>query len=93
MGVGDLVFVSDDTALIRYGYGDACILIQDDTLTGETTFEARINGAVNEIFLLVGNFLQKIVPFLNINVTGGTGTYTPTVVVQMHIIILRDFQN
>jgi hypothetical protein len=88
-----LVFVSDDPALIGYGYCDAGILVQNNTLTGKAAFEARIDGAVNKIFFLVGNFLKEIITLLNVNVTGGAGAYTSAVVVQMYIVILRYFQN
>jgi hypothetical protein len=47
------VFVSDNSALIGNGYGDAGILVENDTLTGKTALEARIDGAINEVLFLI----------------------------------------
>lgn len=87
------MFVSDNPALIGYGYGNTGILVKDNTLAGQTTFKTRVDGAVNEIFLLVRNFLQEILTFFDVDMAGGTCTHTSAVVVEMHIIFLRNFQH
>ena len=88
-----LMLVSDDSALIGNGDGDIGVFIQNNALTGEATFQARIEGAINKILFFVGYFLQKILSFFDINVTSGAGANAAAIVVQVHIVFLGDLQN
>jgi len=62
------MFMSNNTALIGDGDGDFSILVEQHALTSQSAFQSGVDGAVNEVFFFVGNFLQKILAFFNINV-------------------------
>jgi len=89
----DLVFVSDNAALIGNGYAYFGQLVQNNTLAGQATFETWIESPVNEIFFLVGYAFQEIFALLHINMAGGTGTYAAAVVIQVYVAFFCDFQN
>jgi hypothetical protein len=90
---GKLMFVTDDIFLIGYGHGDDGIFVQDDALAAEAAFEARIDGAVNEILFFIGNFLQKLLSLFNIYVASGAGANAAAVVVEVHVEVFRDFED
>ena len=89
----DLVFVANNTALVGDGNAYFGCFVQYNTLAGQATFEAWIEGAVNEIFFLVGYFLDKILPLFYINMAGRAGANTAAVVIQVNVAFFRDLQN
>ena len=50
------MFVPDDAALVRNGYDDVCILVQDNTLTTKAALQSRVNRTINKILLLIRDF-------------------------------------
>lgn len=83
----------DDLPLIRNGDRHLGVFFQDDTLTAQPALQPRVDGAIDKIFFLVGNLLQEFLPFLDVHVAGGTGAHAAAVVVQMHVVVLRDFED
>ena len=87
------MLVSDDPALVGNGNGNDGSLVQDDTLAPQSAFEPGVDGPIDKIFLLVGYLFQKIVALLYVKMTCGAGTHPPTVMVQVHIVLFRKFQD
>ena len=57
-----LVLVSNDFPLIGNGDFHHCVIFQNDALTTTPRHNARVDGAVDKIFLRIRNFFQKIFP-------------------------------
>ncbi len=87
------MFVPDDARLVWNSYHDIRILVEDNALAGQSALDARIDGAVDKVLLLVGDFLQMGLAFFHINMTGGASAYTATVVVEVDIGLLGDFED
>ena len=87
------MLVSDDPTLVGYGYGNDSSLVQDDTLAPQSAFEPGVDGPINKIFLLVGYLFQKIVALLYVKMASGAGAHSPTVMVQVHIVLFCKFQD
>ena len=85
--------MSNNPSLIGNRDGHFGRFIKDNTLTGQATFEARIERAINEILFFVGNFLNKILAALHIHVAGGASANAAAVVIEVNIVFFRDFQN
>jgi hypothetical protein len=87
------VFVPDDSFLVGDGDGDGSIGVKDDALAGEAAFEAGVDGSVNEIFLFVGDFFDVLLAFFHIDVASGAGAHAAAVVVEVHVVVFRDFED
>ena len=87
------MFVSDNSPLIRNSYRDLCGFFQDDTLTTQPALQPRVDGAVDEIFFLVRYFFQEFFPFFHVQVAGGTRADAPAIVIEVHVVLFRQFQN
>lgn len=85
--------MSDDAALVGYGDRDIGIWFEHDALASQAAFYARIDGAVNEIFLFVRNFFEVLLAFFHINMAGGAGANTSAVMVEVDVVFLCKFQN
>ncbi len=83
--------MANDAALIGYFYFDKGIRRLNNTLATQAAFDSWVDGSVNEVFFPIADLRQKILPCVNINMTGATSTYLPTVVIEMNIIIFRNF--
>jgi hypothetical protein len=86
------MFVANDAALIGNGDGYIRSFFEDDALTSKTAFNARIDGAIDEIFFFIRYFLQELLPFFHINVTSGTSANTAAVMVEVHVVVFRNFE-
>ncbi len=89
----NLVFMADNSTLIRDGDGDISGLVQYDALTCKAAFESRIERAVDKILLFIRNPFQKIIPLIDINVTSGTRANPTTIMVEVNIVILCNFKD
>ena len=89
----DLMFVSDDSALVGDGNGDFGGIVEDNTLTTKAAFKARVDSAVNKIFFFVRYFFQKIFALLYVNMASGAGTHSATIVIEVNVEFLCQFQN
>ncbi len=87
------MLVPDNAGLVGNFHLDHRIVFQDNALATQTRFQAGIDGTVNEILFLVGNFFQLIVSLVNVNVAGTTGTNASTVVIQVNVVVFGNFQN
>lgn len=86
------MFVSDNSTLVGDGDSYFGVVIEDNTLTTKATFEARVDGAVNEVFFFVRYFFQKFVAFFYINMARGAGAHSTAVVIQVNVEFFRQFQ-
>jgi hypothetical protein len=48
-----LMFVADDSALVWDGDCNLSLVVQNDTLTAETAFQSRVDGAIDKVFFFV----------------------------------------
>lgn len=87
------MLVSDDPALVGNGNGNDGCLVQNDTLTPQSAFEPGVDGPIDKIFLLVGYLFQKIVALLYVKMASRAGAHTPTVMVQVYIVLFCKFQD
>lgn len=87
------MFMSNDPSLVGDGNGDLGVVVEDDALAAQAAFEPWIDGAVNEVFLFVRYFFQELVAFFHIDVAGGAGAYPAAIVIEMNIVILRQFED
>lgn len=87
------MFVADNSALIGNGDGYFSAVIENDALATQAAFKPGIDGAINKVFFLVGNFFQILLALFHINVTGGAGAYAATVVVEVNVVFFGNFQN
>jgi hypothetical protein len=76
------------------GYLDDDILIAlHHALATQARVDARIDGAVNEVLLLVADFGQVILPFEYVHVAGAAATDTTAVVLELNSIIQGHIQH
>ncbi len=87
------MLVSDDSALVGNGYDNFRILLENDTLTAQPAFKPWIDGAIDKIFFFVRNFFQKLIAFFHIQMAGGAGANAATIVIEVHIVFLGQFQD
>ena len=86
------MFMPNDPALVGNGNGDHRRFVQNDTLASQTAFEPGVDGPIDEVFLFVGYLFQKGVALLDVKMASGAGADPSTVMIQVHIILLRKFQ-
>ena len=67
--------------------------MRDNTLTTKATLQAGVDRPVNEVLLLVGDFLQVFLSFFDVHMAGGAGAHPAAVVVQVHVVFFGNFQN
>ena len=83
--------MSNNSTLVGDGHDDIGGFVKDDALASEAAFEARVVGAVNEIFLFVADFFEKLVAAFDVNMARRASANAAAVVVEMHAKLLRDF--
>ena len=59
------MFVPDDAALVGNGHDDLGSIVQNDALAAEPALDAGVDRAINEIFLFVRDFFQKLLAALD----------------------------
>lgn len=65
----------------------------EDALAAQARVEARVAGAVYEIFFLVRYFWYKILTVFQVYMTGAAGAYHTAVVMQCDIVVQRYLQD
>ena len=87
------MIVSDDSALVGYGYSDFGVVVENNTLTTKATFEARVDGTVNKVLFFVRYFFQKFIAFFHIYVARRACAHPTAVVIQVNVVVLGQLQN
>lgn len=83
----------DDAPLVWYGDGYLRLVVQYNALAAQPALEAGADGAINKVFFLVRNFLQIRLPLFHIHMAGGTGAHPATIVVEVDIKLLGQFED
>ena len=86
------MLVPDDPRLIGDLHLDHGIVVEDDALAAKARFQSGVDGAVDEVFLFVGDLFQKVVAGLDIDVAGTAGANATAIVIEVHAIVLGHFQ-
>jgi hypothetical protein len=68
------------------------IAIYHHTLATQARVDARVNGPVNEVFFLVGYFLDIVHALVHINMAGAATAYTAAVVLQFNAVFQANIQ-
>ncbi len=71
----------------RNGDDDLQLLSGQHALAGQARVEARVDGAVNEVFFLVGNLGQVIQALVNVDVAGAAPAHAAAVVLQLDAVV------
>ena len=87
------MFVSDYTALIRDSDCYFGLVVENDALTTQTAFEPRIDGTIDKILFLVGDFLEKFITAFHVKMTGRAGANAAAVVVEVNIERFGQFED
>jgi hypothetical protein len=87
------MLVADDAALVGDFDFDKGVLAQNNTLAAQAGVEARIDRAVDEVFLFVRNFLQIVLTAEYIYVASAASTYPATVVVEVDVVVLGEVKD
>jgi hypothetical protein len=87
------MFMPNYSFLIRDRHDNVRIVFQNDALASQTTFQAWVDGPINEIFLLIGYFLQVLLALLYIDMASRTRADTAAIVVEVYVKRLCELQN
>jgi hypothetical protein len=63
------------------------LLIGQHALAGQARVDTRADGAVDEVFFLVGNLGQVVHALVDVDVAGATAAHAAAVVLQLNAII------
>jgi hypothetical protein len=85
--------VSDNLLLVGNDDFDNGILVSDNGLATQAAFNAGINGAIDEVFLLITDFFQRIFAFIDVDVASAASADFATIVVEVNLILLGHFQD
>lgn len=86
------MLMPDNLTLIGNSYSDFGLVVQDDALASQAAFQPGIDSAVDEIFFLIGNLFQEFFTAFNVHMAGGAGAYAAAIVIQMNVVLLRNFE-
>ena len=78
--------------LVRDGY-DQVFVALDHALAGQAGVQARIDGAVDEVFFFFGDLGQVVHAGFHVNVAGAAAANAATVVLQFYIVIESHIQH
>ncbi len=87
------MLVTDNAALVGDFDFDFCVVRQNNALTRQPRFDARIDGAVDKIFFFVRDFFQFVFAFQHKNVARAARANPTAIVVEVNVVKLGHFQN
>ena len=86
-------FLVAQEILFWYFHDEVFGFVSNDALAAQARVDARIHGAVNEVFLLIRNLGKRIATAEHVHVARGAAAYAATVMLQGNVVVESDVEH